>query len=151
MVLLSSNNPATDKMYHVRCKVCGWEGYTWLRGYINGGLLYIECQKCGSRSLFVSPPVPSHEIVIGTSVFDELMKTFTAVFTTIMGGLTTITRHIRLGTLTTSRLIRTLAIGATSFAIFFVLSMLFLQNDVFMQIIIGTLGGVAASIFSQNR
>ncbi len=57
--------------YHVKCRECGWEGYTLLRGYHGGGYLYLECERCGARNLYLNPPSRKDVIFIGgTAIHD---------------------------------------------------------------------------------
>jgi len=58
--------------YRVQCKVCGWEGYTLLRGY-HSSFYYIECPNCGSRVLFAFPPDPNKKIKISFGFSDLLV------------------------------------------------------------------------------
>jgi len=63
----------TKSCYYVKCKECGWEGYTLLRGYGSNGYLYIECEKCGARNLYTNPPPRTDKaVVIGGSILFDL-------------------------------------------------------------------------------
>ncbi len=64
----------TKSCYYVKCKECGWEGYTLLRGYGSNGYLYIECEKCGARNLYTNPPRTDKAVVIGGSILFDFTR-----------------------------------------------------------------------------
>jgi len=66
----------TEGHYYVKCRECGWEGYTLLRGYGSDGHLYLECENCGARNLYVSPPPKEDVIFIGGTVLHDLAYLF---------------------------------------------------------------------------
>ncbi len=53
-------------VYRVKCRACGWEGETLLRGYVSS-FYYVECPRCGSRLLMSRPPPPGTRLKIGTT------------------------------------------------------------------------------------
>jgi len=56
--------------YYVKCRECGWEGYTLLRGYENG-YLYLKCENCNARNLYLKPPARKDIIFIGGTALQD--------------------------------------------------------------------------------
>jgi len=98
----------TNCQYYVKCRECGWEGYTLLRGYENG-YLYLKCEKCGTKNLYLNPPPKKDIIFIGGSLIQDLSHLITSsaknCWTFLTSQPTTRKLALGIGTLTTAILI----------------------------------------------
>jgi len=61
----------SNSHYYIKCRECGWEGYTLLRGYGGNGYLYLECENCGARNLYINPPPKNDTIFIGGTILHD--------------------------------------------------------------------------------
>lgn len=68
-----------EKLFVVRCKVCGWENYVDAKEYQEKRLLFLKCENCGAKDVYlrlsreVGKPITITGSVLGRFLYVFLM------------------------------------------------------------------------------
>jgi len=143
---VKSMNKATKSSYYVKCRECGWEGYTLLRGYGSNGYLYLECENCGARNLYINPPPKGNgKIYIGGTILHDLTHIISKLILlgtyqikiTLENGWTWLNNQPKL---------RKYSLGGGFIISLSLIACLIIFRTYFLQFLIATIGTIASTL-----